>query len=65
MIVSSMVRGRTVKTVTIRETTPEDSNDAILILAMRHTGESFSSLWDWRLSRNDDDGSAVASLYTD
>lgn len=65
MIVEQVLRGRTLKTVTVGEVA--DETDAqILDLAMAHTGESASSLFDMRVERYTLTPDRVnAFLYTD
>lgn len=62
---TTVTRGRTVKTVLVEGIT-DQSNDEIFEAATRGAGESRSSLFGWRLSRDlNDPTRAVVTLDID
>lgn len=62
---TTVTRGRTVKTVLVEGITDE-SNDEIFAAALRGSGETTSSIFGWRLSRDlNDPTRAVVTLDID
>lgn len=63
MIAAQVVRGRTVKTVTVAEIHPSEDDAAVLAVALVAARETRSSLFGWRVER---EGSrARVELHTD